>query len=211
MQEIDLARELNGIKTIKMIQSRFNISKARAIFLVYKLRKKHYLKTRYKSNKERVYYISPEFALGGANHIDIINKYSPIKLAESEKHQIYGRELTVEEALIYAVKHRTIRYLTASLALFRKVKDWSSLYRLAKKEQLIRVIVSLYDVARLIVPKVKRMPKRFKNIASPKKSDKYLYIIDGFSSNDFKEIEDKWKVYIPFNTADLREYKGENR
>ncbi|MBI2629112.1 hypothetical protein HYW74_03445 [Candidatus Pacearchaeota archaeon] len=51
------------------------------------------------------------------------------------------------------------------------------------------------------------MPKRFKNLAMPKKGDKYKYIIGKFDSRDFKDIEKKWRVYIPLNWADLEEYK----
>ena len=52
------------------------------------------------------------------------------------------------------------------------------------------------------------MPQRFKTFATPKKSNKYKYIINGFDSIDFKNIEQKWKVYIPLNLSDLTDYKG---
>lgn len=83
------------------------------------------------------------------------------------------------------------------------------MYQLGKKENLVREIAALYDVSRLILPKLRKMPKRFKNLALPKKTDKYKYIIKKFSSDDspIQKIEKKWKVYIPLNFADLTEYK----
>ena len=51
------------------------------------------------------------------------------------------------------------------------------------------------------------MSKRFRRLTTPKKNDKYLFVIKGFNSDDFEEIEKKWKVYIPLNRADLEEYK----
>jgi len=65
----------------------------------------------------------------------------------------------------------------------------------------------LYEVSKIVVKKVKRMPKRFYNLALQKKSDSYIYIIKGLNSSDFKEIEKKWKVYIPLNREDLGDYK----
>ena len=72
---------------------------------------------------------------------------------------------------------------------------------------MVREVAILYDIARLVIPKIRRMPKRFKTLATPKKSDKYKYFIEGFSSKSFTDLEKKWKVYIPLNTADLEEYE----
>ena len=52
------------------------------------------------------------------------------------------------------------------------------------------------------------MPKRFKNLAAPKKTDKYKSLVKGFSSDSFQEIEKKWKIYIPLNYIDLMDYRG---
>ena len=113
----------------------------------------------------------------------------------------------MEETIIYSIKKKDVRWLIASLDLFRKIKDWSLLYNLARKENLVREVVALYEVARLSVRKVRRMPKRFKTLATPKRQDKYKYIVDKFSSLHFQDIEKKWKVYIPLNWGDLEEYK----
>jgi len=205
---LELAQKLKGLNTIKMIESALNVDRTKAIYIVYKLRKKGFVETEYQSDKTRVYHISPQNALGGTSYIDIINKYSPLKLLATEIHRIYGREPSIEETLVYAIGRRSVRYITASLALFRKVKNWSELYKRAKEKNLVREVVALYDISRLVVPKVRRMPQRFKTFATPKKSNKYKYIINGFDSIDFKNIEQKWKVYIPLNLSDLTDYKG---
>lgn len=207
MNTLELARELEGIGTIKSIQNRLNANRAGAIYLIYRLRKLGFVKTLYQRNKTRVYKISPEYALGGTDYIEIINKYSPIKLARFDIHQIYGRKVSIEETLIYAITKREVRYIIACLSLFRKIKDWGFLYQMAKKEGIVREVAALYDISRLFVAKVRRMPKRIRNLATPNKNEKYKYIIDGFDSRDFKDIENKWKVYIPLNYSDLREYK----
>ena len=206
----ELAKKLEGMHTIQTIQDQLDIDRARAVYIVYKLRKKGYVKTKYTSSKMRVYYIYVTNPAKGISYIDIINKYAPtagIKLADYGNHIIYGKIPSIEETLIYAINRRDVRFLIASLALFRKITNWSYLYKLAKKDNLVREVAALYDIARLVIPKIRRMPKRFKTLATPKKSDKYKYFIEGFSSKSFTDLEKKWKVYIPLNTADLEEYE----
>jgi hypothetical protein len=205
---IELARRLGGISTIAMIQERLGIDRARAIYLIYRLRKEGFVKTNYGRDKVRVYRISPLNALKGIDYIDILNKYAPVGLAKSEIYEIYGRIPSIEETLVYAITQKNIRFYIACLALFRQVRDWSELYRLAKGKGIVREVAALYDISRLVVPKVRKMPVRFKNLALPKKTDKYKYLVNGFSSDSFQEIEKKWKVYISLNSSDLDEYRG---
>jgi len=193
---IDLAIKLRGLATIAIIQERLGIDRARAIYLVYKLRKEGFVKTSYERDRMRVYRISPLNALGGISYIDILNKYAPVGLATSEIYEIYGRIPSIEETLVYAITQKNVRYYIACLALFRQVRDWSKLYQLAKEKGIVREVAALYDISRLVVPKVRKMPKRFKNLAAPKKTDKYKSLVKGFSSDSFQEIEKKWKIYI---------------
>lgn len=209
MKLLQTARKLYGLNTLQMIEKTQGIDRARAITLIHRLRKKGYVKTHYQSNKRRVYHIAPENMLGGTSYIDILNKYSPIQLIAKDIHVIYGRTPSIEETLVYAVKRGTVRFILVALSLFRKVTNWSLLYHLAKKEGLIRQIAALYDIARFAVPKVRRMPQRFRNLALPKKTDKYVYIVKGFDSLNYQALEKKWKVFIPLNTADLRDIKFE--
>lgn len=209
MNKLQTAWEIRGLHTIKSIQQRLNLTKPQAIFLVHLLRKKGYVETKYESDKTRVYHIAPENAIGGIGYIDILNRYSPLKLmAPPDAVKIHGRIPSIEETLVYAISQHKVRYIIACLALFRKVRDWSLLYRLAKNQSLVREVAALYDVARLVVSKVRRIPRRFRNRAQPKKGWRYRFIIEGFKSRDFQSIEKEWKVYIPLNHADLDVYRG---
>jgi len=202
-----LAKDLEGMQTVETLENKMKVKRARAIYLMYRLRQLGYVKTKYSQDKKRVYYISSKNALGGESYIEIINKYSPIKIMEASTYKVYGRSITIEETIVYAIKQKSVRYIVGCLSLFRKIKNWSALYRLAKKEDCIREVASLYDIARLYVPKIPKITKRFKNLATPKKIDRYRYIIFGFKSEDFKQIEEKWKVWIPLNKGDLEEYR----
>ncbi len=205
----ELFREVEGIKTIEMLQKQFNVDRARAIYIIYRLRKRGYVKTIYGAGKIRTYIISLRNKQGGKSYTDVINEASPIQLASSNPYYVHGRIPSCEEALIYAIKQKDIRYLIASLALFRKIAHWSFLYTLAKKEDLVNEIVALYDVSRRVVKKVKRIPRRFLNQAERKKTKHFKYIIKPFSSDDFRDLEKKWRVYIPLNLADLEDYKND--
>lgn len=199
-----LLEKLKGTQTIESVMSLLDVSREKAIYHIHRLRKKGYLKTKRQGNK-RVYYISFENKLGGTSYYDIINKNSPIKISGAEIYKIYGKEPSLEETLVYAIKTKSLRTILASLALFRKIHNWAKLYKLSKNNHIERQVGALYELSRKIM-RTRRMTKRFLNHSLPKKKDKYVYVIDNLSSDDFKEIERKWKVYLPFNNADLEGY-----
>ncbi|MDP2925562.1 MAG: hypothetical protein Q8N99_04270 [Nanoarchaeota archaeon] len=206
----ELLKKLEGNHTLESIieilnENGIKTNKQKAIHLIYNLRKKGFVKTERLSNNKRVYNIFFDNSLGGFNYYEIINENSPIKLAIYEDYKIHGKKKILEEALIYALKEKSIRATLAILALFQKINNWPLLYKLAKKEGLQRHVGALYDVARTII-KTRKMTKRFRNLSLPKKSDKFQYIIENLKSRDFKNIEKIWKVYIPFNKIDLEDY-----
>jgi len=201
-----LAESLKGFETIETLCERLKINRAKAIYVIHRLRKLGYIKTFYGAGKMRTYRISLENKQKGITYTKIINKFSPIQIVAWNPYYFHGKMPSYEETLIYAIKQRDIRYIIASLALFRKIKDWGLLYNLAKKEDLVNEVVALYEVARRAVRKVRKMPKRFINLAR-KNTKRFRYIIRHFSSDDFKDIEKKWKIYIPLNIADLEDYK----
>lgn len=198
-------KKLEGVQTIDSIMSILNANRARAIYLVHRLRKEGYVKTLMATDRRRVYYISFENKLGGASYYEIINRNSPVKLVEPETHRTYGREVSLEETLVFALNSGKLRLVLASLALFGKIDDWPLLYRLAKANGIQRKVGALYDLSRKLM-RTKRMDGRTKRRMMPRKGERYQYIIEGFGSSDYKAIEDKWKVYIPFNRADLEDY-----
>ncbi|HLC73380.1 hypothetical protein J4416_00445 [Candidatus Pacearchaeota archaeon] len=206
----ELAEYLHGFYTLQTLADRLKVSRTKAIYVIHRLRKLGFVKTTYGAGNKRLYNISLRNKQKGISYTEVINNSAPspgLKLTEStEPYYIHDRKPSNEETLIYAIKQRDVRFIIASLVLFRKINNWSLLYNLAKKENLVCEICVLYEVARKIVRKVKRMPKRFINLAKNNIGNKFIYIINGISSDDFKNVEKKWKVYVPLNYSDLAEY-----
>jgi hypothetical protein len=201
-----ILKKLEGTHNIESIMETLGVDRSKAIYYIYRLRKQGYVKTKRLANYRRLYNISFGNKLGGTSYYEIINKYSPIKITSQEIYKVYGKEPSLEETLVYAVKTQRLRLILASLALFKKIEDWSELYRLAKANHIERQIGVLYDMSRQIM-RTRRMTKRFQNFALPKRDTSFNYIIPGLKSKDFTDIEKVWKIYIPFNKSDLEDYK----
>lgn len=200
-----LLEKIKGIHTLESLIALLGVNRTRAIKIISRLRKKGYVKTKRLSNNKRVYDISFQNRLGGKTYYETLNENSPVKLIINESPVIYGREPTPEETLIFALETQSLRAILSGLGLFKKINDWSRLYQLAKSKNLQRKIGALYDLSRLFM-KTRRMNKRFENLSLPNENDEYLNIIHGLNSRDFKNIEKKWKVHLPFNMADLEDY-----
>src|SRR3989338_4695715 len=201
------AKMLEGLQTIGTAAKRLNVSKRTAINTIWKLRKKGLVETGYGKRKIRMYRIrtikKPETGFKGL--YDIINENSKVKLFSAQQYRIHDHEMTVEEAIVRAVKEGDFRTILAALGLFNKIKSWPRLLEFAKKEQITRKIGALYDVARKTI-RVKKIDERTrKALLKGKTKDKY--IIKGIRSPDFKDIEKNWGVFIPFNKADLEVYR----
>ena len=201
-----LLQKLEGIQTIETVMDALNISKDQAIYYIHRLRKGGYVKTKKLSDNKRVYNISFENKLKGTSYYEIINKYSPIKISTPKTYKIYGKEPTFEETLIYAIKTQSFRTILAALVLFKKIEGWVNLYQSAKRNHIERQVGALYDMAREIML-TKRMSDRFRYYALPKENYEWRSVIPGLKSDDFKDIEKRWKVYLPFNIKDLEAYK----
>ncbi len=205
MKTSELLKKLEGIQTTNSVMEILNVNKKKATYYLYRLRKKGYVKTRHTSDNKRIHYIDKKNKIKGKDYYDIINKYSPIKLAKSNFYKVYGREITLEEALIYAIKTKKIRVITAALGLFKSIKNWTLLGKLARENKVERSVGALYEIARKIM-KTRKMNKTLMNSLLPKKRDNFAEMIKGFKSKDFKEIEKRWKIRIPLNKADLEDY-----
>lgn len=205
-----LAESLQGIYTLETLANRLTVDKSKATYIIHRLRKLGVVKTSYGAGKKRLYNISLRNKQKGISYTQWISRASPTTsyaiVASPNDYYVHDRTPSYEEAFIYAIKQKDVRYIIASLVLFRKISDWNLLYNLSKKDNLVIEVVALYEIARKIVKKIKRMPKRFFNLAKKKKANQFHYIIKGISSDDFKDVENKWKVYIPLNRADLEEY-----
>ena len=205
MGQRELLQKLAGIQTIESVMDILNVGKRMAIYYLHRLRKEGYVKTRRQSNNRRIYNISLNNKLGGKSYYEIINQYSPLKISTPITHRIYGKEPTLEETLIYAIKTRSLRTILASLALFKKISNWVELYNLAKVNHIERQVGALYDLARHII-KVRRMTNKFRSNSLPKVGYTFEYIVPELKSKDFIKIEKVWKIYLPFNKKDLEEY-----
>jgi len=203
MRPSDFLKRLEGTQTISSVMALISVDKDKAAYLIYRLRKEGYVKTRKRGDQTRVYDISFKNKLNGVSYYDIINQGSPTKVSAPSNNILFGKKPTAEEALVFAVNTKSLRTIIAALSLFHRINDWSMLYRLSKKDNIQREIAALYDLARTIVKKIKRMPKRFQTFAKPKKGSDYEFIIQGLRSKDFQNIEKRWKVYLPFNQKDL--------
>lgn len=206
MEKSELLQKLAGIQTIESVMDILKIDKKMAVYYIHRLRKEGYVKTKKQSNNRRVYNISIDNKLGGKSYYDIINQYSPIKISSPIIYKIYGKEPSLEETLIYAIKTKSLRTILASLALFKKISNWADLYNLAKENHIEKQVGALYDLARQIM-KVRRMTNKFRSSALPKKEYKFEYIIPELKSRDFIKIERIWRIYLPFNKKDLDEYE----
>ena len=202
----ELLEKLKGTHNLNSIAKILNVNKKKAIYYVYRLRKRGYVTTKKDEENRRIYNISFENKLRGYSYIDTINKHSRIKVNYSKEHVIYGKKPTTEEALVFAINSRELRLILASMALFNKIKNWPRLYSLAKKSNVKREICALYELVRTVM-RTRKMTRRFKTNSLPKKEDKYKYLVRGLNSKDFKNIEKKWKVYVPFNLKDLSEHR----
>jgi len=206
MKKSELIKELAGIQTIPSVMDILKVDKKKAIYYLHRLRKEGYVKTRRQSNNRRVYNISLDNKLGGKSYYEIINQHSPVKISTPVIYRIYGKEPSLEETLVYAIKTKSLRTILASLALFKKMSDWVELYHLAKENHIERQVGALYDLARQIM-KVRKISPKFRSSALPKGKYKFEYVVPGLKSKDFMGIEKIWKIYLPFNKKDLEEYR----
>lgn len=200
-----MAKRLSGLQTVSSISRMLGVGRTTAINYVYEMRKRGYVAESRGKDKIRVYEISPipRKFYGYPGLYDIINASSPIKISKPYEHRVYHK-MPIEEAIVRAIKTDDFRTILASLALFRKIKDWKLLYSYAKREGLQRHVGALYDIARKCT-RVKKMDKRIRNKLKQAKSQK-KFMIAGMRSADFKDVEKEWGVCVPFNKSDLDRY-----
>ena len=203
---LGLAKKLQGLNTVSAVCKKLGIKEKTAINYIYELRKKGLVKTTRGRNKIRMYDISPvkKAESGYPGLYDIINRYSPIKIAKPFEHRVY-KELGTEEAIVRALETGDFRTILASLALFRHIKNWPKLYEHAKKKDMRRQVGALYDLSRNAM-RVKRMDKRIENRLLEAKQ-KNNFIVPGIRTRNFPNIGKKWRIFIPFSKGDLRRFK----
>jgi len=198
-----ILRKLEGLNTIDLIERKLNVKRSTAIKKISELRKLGYVETSGGGKQPRFYriYRVKISKIGNPGLYDIINQNSPIKLSKPFEERIIGKKLSIEEAIIRAIKTENYRVVLAALALFNKIKDYSRLYELAKKENVRRKLGALYEVARRVIRTKKIDDKHLKLMLNAKNERKF--IVPHAKSKDFKDIQKRWNMYIPFNKQDL--------
>lgn len=207
MDLIEIAKKLEGLQTVDSLAKNLNINRKTAVNYIWMLRKKGFVETMYGKRKIRMYKISPLKAnkFGYPGLYEFLNQNSEIKVYAPYINIIYDHKPTAEEMIVKAVKTGDFRTILSSLALFNKVRNWKILSQIARKEQLGRKIGALYDTARTIL-RVRKMDKKTrKSLLKSKTKDKF--IVKNARTKDLYNIENEWKVHLPFNKADLEVYK----
>lgn len=207
MQLNEILQKLEGVQTVETVMKLLNANRRSAIYYIHRLRTKGYVKTLRSDSGARVYKISFQNRLKGISYYDIINEASPIQIVAPLVYKVYGKKPTPEETLIFAIKTQSVRTILAAMALFRRIDNWIEIYHLAKENRVERQVGALYDLARKNITKVRRMPKKFRNLALPKKQYEFQYVIPGMKTREYQEIENTWRIYIPYNKTDFEVYK----
>src|SRR3989344_7742842 len=202
-----IINKIGKVAEVKDIEKKLNIKRATAINYISLLRKKGLVRTWYKKDKSRIYIIRKvaKPIIGNESFYDIINKYSPMKVAFRANYRVIGEKISIEESIIRAIETKHPKIILASLTIFNHIKNWPLLLELAKAYNIRRKIGALYELARRFI-RVRKMPKKTLNSLLNAKNEPNS-IVDNFKSKDFKDIEKKWKVYLPFNKVDMLEYE----
>lgn len=203
-----MVKTLQGLHTVSTVSKTLGITRRTAINYLTLLRKAGYVETTYQKGKIRWYKVStlkkPQYQ--GVTLHEVINRYSKIKVTVPIKHVIH-KELSVEEALVRAIaegQKGMFRTVLASLGLFNKIKNWSRLLHYVHQYHVERAVGVLYEVTRKTM-RARAMDQRiYRALLSAPVYKKF--IVPTFKSNDFRDLQKKWKVYIPFTKADLEVY-----
>jgi len=199
MNQEETLKTIEGLQTIETVAEALNIKKQSALNLLSKLKKQGYVATTGGRQQKRLYKITVrKQRKRNFGMFDIINKYSPTKLAPWYDHQVHGK-YGPEEALIDAIQTQSFRVILASMRLFNHITNWSKLYKLAKEKDCWQKVGALYDVARLYF-RAKKMPAYYLKCETEK-----WQRLTQLKKNNFPEIAKKWHVYIPFNEKDMGE------
>jgi hypothetical protein len=198
-----IAREAEGLHTVKSLAKSMGIKESTAVLYIHGMRKAGYVRTTRGRRGKRLYDVSPLRLrkVGSEGFIEILNRNSSLKIQRPFSQRVYGKRISMEEALIRALKSDDPRIVLASIGLFRKQLDWKRVYSLAKKEGLEREVGSMYEMSRSCF-KVRRMDGRIRRklMDSPVRKD---FIIRRVRRSEFGDIEKIWGIRIPFRKSEI--------
>lgn len=203
MANENVLRKLEGLHTVETAARTLGLTRQSTINLLSRLKKEGYVTVQGGGRQPRFYKITVRKQRPrGTGMFDVINKYSPMKLAEWHDHEVHG-PYGPEEALVDAIQTGSFRAILASMRLFNHVTNWPKLYRLANERGIWQKVGAVYDVAKLFM-KVKKQPKLYEHKHAPYKQWQQL---SQLRKKNFPEIAEKWHVYIPFNPKDVEEVR----
>lgn len=200
MDDDERLRKLEGLHTAETAARVSGLTRQSTLNLLSRLKKEGYVTVSGGGKQPRLYKITMRKQRPRSpGMFDIINKYSPMKLAPWYDHQVHGK-YGPEEALVDAIQTQSFRVILASMRLFNHITDWPKLYRLANQKNCWQKIGALHDVAMKII-RVRGMSTAYKAPYTAKKQ----FLIKNYQTKEpeFFPVEEKWKVAIPFRRGDL--------
>lgn len=203
MADEEILRKLEGLHTVETVAGALGIKRQSALNLISRLKREGYATTSGGGRMKRLYRISmKKQRKRDPGMFDIINKYSPMKLAPWYDHQVHG-VYGPEEALVDAIQTESFRVILASMRLFNHITDWPKLYRLAKERDIWQKIEAVYEVCKRFI-RVKKQPEVYEHKRAPYQQWRQLTQL---RKKNFPDIAEKWHVYIPFNQKDMGEIR----
>ncbi len=198
-----VAKRAEGLHTAESLAKALGIRRNTAILYLHRMRKKGFVKTLRGKRGKRLYDIAPLQLrpVGNEGFIEILNRNTSMQIMEAYVHRIYGKQLSLEEVIIWCMSSGDYRLVLASLELFRKAENWELLYSLARKASIERHVGALYMLIRRYWRMKHPNESVLRKLMKAKGNRKYL--IPQMRSRDFKDLEKEWNVFIPFNKADM--------
>jgi DNA-binding PadR family transcriptional regulator len=157
---------MEGKYTLETFAEKNNLTKQSALNLLSKLKKQGLVQTSGGGKQKRLYTITKTPKKESKGFFYIINKFSPEKIHPLFEHNVYGR-YDVEKAIIDGIllqkKQKNIRIRRATYYLFNHVKNWKKLFDNAKKNNVTKELLQIYEEARKTT-KCRTMPKKYEKI-----------------------------------------------
>ncbi|MEK6949182.1 MAG: helix-turn-helix domain-containing protein [Nanoarchaeota archaeon] len=200
MDQEEALKAIEGLQTIETVAEALKIKKQSALNLLSKLKREGYVTTSGGRQQKRLYKITVrKQRKRDLGMFDIINKYSPMKLAQWYDHQVHGH-YGPEEALIDAIQTQSFRAILASMRLFNHITDWPKLYRIARERNCWQKVGALYDISKMYF-RAKKMPLRYQK----QKFITKQFLIKMYNTTEkmYTPIKNKWNVEIPFKIGDI--------
>lgn len=157
-----IAERLKDWKSIEDIKRILKIKKSTAYLYAHELNKRGFVIQKIRKPRGTLYLFSS--LPSGYKHRGIYEKselVSPIN--ETSK-----RPVKPEQKICFLLKEyreqKNIRYFNEAKRILRGIKNWKLLYRYAKAYSVKKEFAQLYSKARKTMPKIPRMPRRYKKL-----------------------------------------------